>query len=147
MQKILIINGPNINFLGIRQKEIYGNRTYEDLVNMCKEHALKVGVDIEIFQSNHEGSIIDKIQEAYFNKVDGIIINGGGYTHTSIAIMDALKGSAIPTIEVHLSNIYERESYRHISYIKEASIHSILGKGMDGYLEAIDCLKEYLSKK
>ncbi len=146
MKKILIINGPNINFVGIRQKEIYGNKTYLDLVSECEKHASLIGVNLEVYQSNHEGDIIDKIQEAYFEKVDGIIINGGGYTHTSIAIMDALKGSAIPTIEVHLSNIYEREEYRHVSYIKKTSIHSIIGKGFDGYIEAMDYLKEYLEK-
>ncbi len=146
MKKILIINGPNINFVGIRQKEIYGNKTYLDLVSDLENHSKEIGVDLEVYQTNHEGDIIDKIQEAYFSKVDGIIINAGGYTHTSIAIMDALKGSNIPTIEVHLSNIYEREEYRHVSYIKQASIHSIIGKGFDGYIEAMDYLKEYLEK-
>lgn len=143
--KILIINGPNINMLGIREKEVYGNKTYADLVSYCLEEANKLNLEIECFQSNHEGCIIDKIQQAY-NVFDGIIINAGAYTHYSIAIMDALKSVNIPTIEVHLTNIYSRESYRNISYIKEASISSIVGKGFEGYKIALIELKKYLKE-
>lgn len=140
--KILVINGPNLNFLGIREKNLYGNNTYEDLCNMIKEFGIKEQIDIELFQSNHEGAIVDKIQEAYFNQVDGIVINPGAYTHTSIAILDALKSVSIKTVEVHITNINEREEYRKHSYIKEAASLSIIGHGFKGYIEAI----EYLTK-
>lgn len=140
--KILVINGPNLNFLGIREKNLYGNNTYEDLCNMIKEFGIKEQIDIELFQSNHEGAIVDKIQEAYFNQVDGIVINPGAYTHTSIAILDALKSVSIKTVEVHITNINEREEYRKHSYIKEAACLSIIGHGFKGYIEAI----EYLTK-
>jgi 3-dehydroquinate dehydratase-2 len=140
--KILVINGPNLNFLGIREKNLYGNNTYEDLCNMIKEFGIKEQIDIELFQSNHEGAIVDKIQEAYFNQVDGIVINPGAYTHTSIAILDALKSVSIKTVEVHITNIFEREEYRKHSYIQEAASLSIMGHGFKGYIEAI----EYLTK-
>lgn len=137
--KVLIINGPNLNFLGIRQPEVYGKQTYKDLVEYIEKSAKELNINIECFQSNHEGAIIDKIQEAY-NIFDGIIINAGAYTHYSIAIMDALKSVNIPTVEVHLSDIYQREEYRHVSYIKEASFLSIVGLGFEGYKKALEAL-------
>ena len=144
--KILIINGPNLNMLGIRQPEVYGYKTYADLVSYCLEEGKKLNLEIKCFQSNHEGSIIDEIQNAY-KVFDGIIINAGAYTHYSIAIMDALKSVDIPTVEVHLSDIYQREEYRHISYIKEASIKSIVGLGFEGYKLALETLNLHLKGK
>ena len=144
--KILIINGPNLNMLGIRQPEVYGYKTYADLVSYCLEEGKKLGLEIKCFQSNHEGAIIDEIQNAY-KVFDGIIINAGAYTHYSIAIMDALKSVDIPTVEVHLSDIYQREKYRHISYIKEASIKSIVGLGFEGYKLALETLNSHLKGK
>ena len=144
--KILIINGPNLNMLGIRQPEVYGYKTYADLVSYCLEEGKKLNLEIKCFQSNHEGAIIDEIQNAY-KVFDGIIINAGAYTHYSIAIMDALKSVDIPTVEVHLSDIYQREEYRHISYIKEASIKSIVGLGFEGYKLALETLNLHLKGK
>lgn len=140
--KLLVINGPNINMLGIREKHIYGNRTFDDLLKCIETYCDEKGVDVECFQSNHEGAIIDKIQEAYFEKIDGIVINPAGYTHTSVAIADALKGVNIPYVEVHISNVDEREDFRKISFVKNAAVKTITGKGFEGYLEAIDVLKE-----
>lgn len=139
--KILVINGPNINMLGIREPEIYGKSTYADLVEMVKHHADKKGVETEFFQSNHEGAIVDKIQQAY-NVFDGIVINPAAYTHTSVAILDALKAVAIPTVEVHISKVDEREPFRQISYVSLVAKKTIAGKGFDGYLEAFDYLCE-----
>ena len=144
--KILVINGPNINMLGIREKGIYGSGTYEDLINFIKDFCIKENIEVEFYQSNHEGCLVDKIQEAYFNKTEAIVINPAAYTHTSIAILDALKSVNIPTVEVHLSNIYEREEFRHISYPGMACIKQIYGKGFEGYKEAIILLKEHLAK-
>ena len=138
MTKILIINGPNINMLGIREKEIYGNNTYQDLLDLISDYADKKNVEVEFFQSNHEGALVDKIQEAYFKKIDAIVINPAAYTHTSIAILDALKATKIPTVEVHISNVAEREDYRQISYIRPYCVKSIIGEGFNGYLHAID---------
>ena len=138
--KILVLNGPNLNMLGIREPNIYGKETYQDLCLLINDYASKNDIEVEIYQSNHEGEIIDKIQEAY-KKFDGIIINAGAYTHYSIAIMDGLKSVNIPSIEVHLSDIYQRESYRHVSYIKEACIKSIVGLGFEGYKLALETLK------
>ena len=135
--KILVLNGPNLNLLGIREPNIYGKQTYQDLCDLINNFAKENNIDIEIYQSNVEGFLIDKIHEAYYKKIDGIIINAGGYTHTSIAIMDALKSVMIPTIEVHISNINNREEYRKHSFIKEASIKSISGLGLNGYIEAL----------
>lgn len=137
--KILVINGPNINMLGIREPEVYGKETYETLCNMIDEYAEEKGVEVEIYQSNHEGSLVDKIQEAY-GKVEGIVINPGAYTHTSIAILDALKAVGIPTVEVHISDVASREDFRQISFIRSYCIKTITGKGLKGYLEAIDFL-------
>ena len=141
--KILVLNGPNINMLGIRERDIYGNENYSTLSDMINEHAKKCGIEVEIYQSNHEGALIDKIQEAYFCGTDGIVINPAAYTHTSIALLDALKAVSIPTVEVHISKVEERESYRQISYVREAACKTISGHGLYGYIEALDFLLEY----
>ena len=135
--KILIINGPNMNMLGIREPEIYGNKTYQDLIDYIDARRGDKN-DIYYFQSNHEGEIIDAIQQAYYDKIDGIVINPAAYTHTSIAIADALNAVAIPYVEVHLSDINSREDYRKISYVRDAAKATIAGKGFEGYIEAID---------
>ena len=137
--KILVINGPNLNMLGIREPDIYGKSTYKDLVELIKNHADKKGVETEFYQSNHEGDIVDKIQQAY-NNTDGIIINPAAYTHTSVAILDALKAVMIPTVEVHISAVEEREAFRQVSYVSLIAKKTITGKGFDGYLEAVDYL-------
>ena len=137
--KILVINGPNLNMLGIREKEIYGSRTYPELVGYIERCAEDTGVDVEVVQTNHEGAIIDYIQQAY-GTADSIIINGGGYTHTSISIMDAIKAVMIPAVEVHLSDIHNRESYRNHSYLSLVCEKTICGKGFEGYREAIEYL-------
>lgn len=138
--KILVLNGPNINFLGIREPHIYGNQTYNDLIDKIQTYCDKKTVDVSFFQSNHEGALIDAIQQAYLDKIDGIVFNPAGYTHTSVAILDALKAVSIPTVEVHISKIENRDSFRQISYIREIAIKTITGKGFDGYLEAVDTL-------
>ena len=140
--KILVINGPNINMLGIREKHIYGSENYDALLELCKKTAAELGVELECYQSNHEGDLVDKIQWAYFNNVDGIVINPGAYTHTSIALLDAVKSVMIPTVEVHISKVEEREAFRQVSYIREACVATITGKGFAGYLEAVDILTE-----
>ena len=139
--KILVINGPNINMLGIREPEHYGKERYSDLVSKIQKHCDMKNVDVKIFQSNHEGDLVDEIQKAYGN-ADGIVINPGAYTHTSIAILDAVKSVNIPTVEVHISKLSEREDFRQLSYIRLACIKTITGHGTDGYLEAIDYLIE-----
>lgn len=141
--KILVINGPNLNMLGIREPEIYGRKTYKDLTELIKESAEELGVEVELFQSNHEGDIVDKIQEAY-NNADGIVINPAAYTHTSVAILDALKAVSIPTIEVHISDVDEREPFRKISYVRYVAIKTIKGYGFDGYRMALEELVNYL---
>ena len=138
--KILVINGPNMNMLGIRQPEIYGKATYEDLKAMIQAEADLLGAEVTFFQSNHEGALVDAIQQAYFDKVDGIIINPAAYTHTSIALLDAVKAVGIPTVEVHVSNPDSREEFRHVSYIRAACIGTIRGHGLSGYLEALHLL-------
>lgn len=140
--KILIINGPNLNLLGIREPEIYGKQNYAELVRMIDRHADELGVEATVFQSNHEGAIVDRIQQAYFEGVDGIVINPAAYTHTSVAILDALKAVSIPTVEVHISAVDQREDFRKVSYVRLAAIATIAGKGFSGYLEAMDVLKE-----
>ena len=139
--KILVINGPNIKMLGIREPEHYGKETYSDLVSKIQKHCDVKNVDVKIFQSNHEGDLVDEIQKACGN-AGGIVINPGAYTHTSIAILDAVKSVNIPTVEVHISKVEEREDFRQISYIRLACIKTITGHGTDGYLEAIDYLIE-----
>lgn len=141
--KLLVINGPNINMLGIREPGIYGADSYGDLCRAIRENAAGHGIEVEIYQSNHEGCLVDKIQEAY-EKVDGIIINPGAYTHTSIAILDAVKSVSIPTVEVHLSKLEEREDFRQISYVRLACVKTVTGKGVRGYLEAMDFLVEMI---
>ncbi len=136
--KLLVINGPNLNFLGIREKGIYGTQDYNDLVNIIQNKAKETGCEIECFQSNHEGAIIDKIQEAYFNKTQGIVINPGAYTHYSYAIRDALASITVPKVEIHISDITKREEFRRISVTKDACDSQIYGHGFDGYLMAID---------
>ena len=137
---ILVINGPNMNMLGIRQPEIYGRATYADLQKMIREEADQLGVAVSFFQSNHEGALVDAIQQAYFDKVDGIIINPAAYTHTSVALLDAVKAVGIPTVEVHVSDPDSREEFRHVSYIRAACVATIRGHGLPGYLEALRLL-------
>lgn len=140
--KILVLNGPNLNVLGIREPEIYGKANYDYLVKMIKDHADKLGVEVEIKQSNYEGELVTWIQQAYFEKVDGIVINPAAYTHTSIALLDALKAVNIPTVEVHISDISKREDFRQISYVGLVACKRIIGFGFGGYLSAIDYLVE-----
>lgn len=143
--KILVINGPNLNMLGIREPEIYGKSTYKDLVKLISDYCADNDITVKVFQSNHEGAIVDEIQRAYQN-YDGIVINPAAYTHTSVAILDAVKAVAIPTVEVHISAVDEREDFRQVSYIRKASLTTISGKGFDGYIEAIKYLTDYLTK-
>ena len=138
MMKLMVINGPNLNFLGIREPAIYGKATYKDLCVLIKNYAKGKNIHISICQSNHEGDLIDYIQKAYYKKYDGIIINPGAYTHTSIALFDAITSINIPTIEVHLSDVDAREDFRKVSYVRNACKRTIKGKGFVGYLEAID---------
>ena len=140
--KILVLNGPNINMLGIREPNIYGRETYDDLIAKVKAHASDLGVEVSFYQSNHEGDLVDAIQKAYFDEVEGIVINPAAYTHTSIAILDALKATSIPFVEVHISKVDEREDFRLLSHIRPYAVKTIIGKGIDGYLEALDCLRE-----
>ena len=140
--KILIINGPNLNFLGIREKNIYGTRDYDYLLRMIAEKGEQCGCRIEVFQSNHEGAIIDRIQDSYFDGTQGIVINPGAYTHYSYAIHDALASVTIPKVEIHISDITKREEFRKISVTAPACDKQIYGHGLDGYLEAVDFLLE-----
>lgn len=139
--KLLVINGPNLNMLGIREPDMYGRQTYADLEKYIDEVCKENGIEYEMFQSNWEGAIVDKIQEGY-QKVDGIVINPAAYTHTSVAILDAVKAVAIPTVEVHLTEVNERETFRHVSYIGLAAKKTITGKGFEGYKEAILWFKD-----
>ena len=143
--KIRVINGPNINMLGIREPDIYGRTTYADLEKMIMDHASEKGIEVDVLQSNHEGDLVDYIQEC-FGKIDAIVINPGAYTHTSIAILDAAKSVAIPVVEVHISKVEEREDFRQVSYIRKACVKTITGHGVQGYLEAMDYLIEELGK-
>ena len=136
---ILVINGPNLNMLGIREPGIYGTATYADLCRMIREHAEKLGISVTLYQSNHEGDLVDAIQQAY-GKQDGIVINPGAYTHTSIALLDALKAVAIPAVEVHISDPDAREEFRKVIYLRAACVKTIKGHGFQGYLEAMDYL-------
>ena len=139
--RILVINGPNLNMLGIREPDHYGRETYADLLEKIQKHCDMKGIEVDFFQSNHEGALVDEIQRAYGN-ADAIVINPGAYTHTSIAILDAVKAVGIPTVEVHISKVEEREDFRQISYVRLACVKTITGHGTDGYLEAIDFLCE-----
>jgi len=143
--KLFVINGPNLNMLGIREPGIYGKQDFKTLITYIREVCEREGIEVECYQSNHEGELVDIIQSAYQN-ADGIVINPAGYTHTSVAILDALKAVALPAVEVHLSDVSERESFRHISYPAMACIAQIKGKGFYGYEEAILMLKDHLSK-
>ena len=143
--KFLIINGPNINMLGIREKNIYGAGSYQSLLQLVEDKCQSLGVECECFQSNHEGAIVDAIQAAY-GRIDGIVINPAAYTHTSVAILDALKAVSIPAVEVHISDVYQREAFRHVSYPGMACVKSFIGLGLDGYCQAIGFLKDYLEQ-
>lgn len=138
--KILVVNGPNLNMLGIREPKLYGSGTYEALCKKIQAYCHEKGIAVDFYQSNHEGSLVDRIQAAYSDGTDGIVINPGAYTHTSIALLDAVKSVCIPTVEVHISKVEEREDFRQVSYIRLACVGTITGKGFDGYLEAIDLL-------
>lgn len=138
--KLLVVNGPNLNMLGIREKNLYGTGTYADLVQFIKGICQREGIDVDIFQSNHEGAIVDRIQAAY-QTVDAIVINPAAYTHTSVAILDALKAVALPAVEVHLTDVKAREPFRHVSYAGMACEKTIAGHGFEGYQEAIQYLK------
>ena len=143
--KVLVINGPNMNMLGLREPDIYGKQTYADLVNVLRQRADELGVDISFVQSNHEGDLVDAIQGAYPD-TDGIIINPAAYTHTSVAILDAVKAVAIPTVEVHMSDVKSRDAFRQVSYIRQACIATVMGKGFGSYIEALNLLFDrYLS--
>ena len=140
--KILVINGPNLNMLGIREPELYGRTTYDDLIKMIEAHCEKKNIEVKCLQSNHEGDLVDFIQGAFFDGTDGIVINPGAYTHTSVAILDALKAVSIPAVEVHITDIDEREPFRKVSYISSYCSKSVIGKGIEGYIEAIDFLAD-----
>ena len=140
--KILVINGPNLNMLGIREPAIYGSGTYAELLELIRTYGEKTGAEVSFFQSNHEGALVDAIQQAYFDRVDGMIINPAAYTHTSVALLDAVKAVGIPTVEVHVSDPDSREDFRHVSYIRAACIATIRGHGLPGYLEALHLLCE-----
>ena len=142
--KLLVINGPNLNMLGIREPAHYGKETYAELVDKVFRYCQERKIEVEVYQSNHEGALVDKIQEAY-GTVDGIVINPAAYTHTSVALLDALKSVSIPAVEVHISAVETREDFRQISYVRSACIKTITGHGTNGYLEAIDALCEVLS--
>lgn len=144
--KIYIINGPNLNMLGIREPEIYGSGTYKELCAMIEEYCKKKGIEPIFYQSNHEGDLVDRIQNAFFERADGIVINPGAYTHTSVALLDALKATKLKTVEVHISKVNEREEFRQISYIRPVCVASVIGEGFDGYLQAIDILEKELAK-
>ena len=139
---IVVINGPNLNMLGIREPALYGSGTYADLCHKIGAYCAEKGIAVDFYQSNHEGDLVDRIQKAYFDGADGIVINPGAYTHTSIALLDAVKAVCIPTVEVHISRLEEREAFRQISYIRAACVATVSGKGFDGYLEAIDILEK-----
>ena len=145
--KILVINGPNLNFLGIREKSIYGNEDYDYLLNMIAKKGQESGHVIEVFQSNHEGAIIDRIQDAYFDQTEGIVINPGAFTHYSYAIHDALASVSMPKVEIHISDITKREEFRRISVTRPACDDQIYGKGLEGYLLAIDRVMELAKEK
>ena len=144
--KLLILNGPNINMLGLREPDIYGKEDYASLIAKIEDYASKKGALTRCVQSNHEGVLVDEIQAAYA-RFDGIVINPAAYTHTSIALLDALKAVGLPAVEVHISDVSRREEFRQISYVRQACIATVSGKGTDGYLEAIDLLVEHISKK
>lgn len=138
--KLLILNGPNLNLLGVREPEIYGRETYADLCRLARGHAAALGAEVELFQSNHEGALVDRIQAALTDGTAGIVLNPGAYTHTSVALLDALKAVGIPAVEVHISDPDRREEFRRVSYVRDACVATIKGHGLAGYLEAMDLL-------
>ena len=140
--KILVINGPNLNMLGIREPDKYGSESYHDLVEKIEKHCRQAEIEVDFYQSNHEGDMVDRIQQAYYEDVDAMVLNPGAYTHTSIALLDALKAVGIPAAEVHISKVEEREAFRQISYVREACCFTVTGQGTDGYLEAMKRLFE-----
>lgn len=142
---VLVINGPNLNLLGIREPDLYGKQDYAALVALVEETCAREGLEVEVYQSNHEGDIVDKIQAA-LGKFDGIVINPAAYTHTSVAILDALKAVALPAVEVHISDVSKREEFRQVSYARLACIKTYMGLGLEGYRQAILYLKDYLTK-
>ncbi len=144
--KILVINGPNINMLGLREPDIYGKQDYAALTKLVEDTCAAENIEVELFQSNHEGAIVDKIQQAY-GEFDGIVINPAAYTHTSVAILDALKAVELPAVEVHISDVKKREDFRQISYAGMACVKTYMGLGLEGYRQAILYLKEYLTSK
>ena len=144
--KFLIINGPNLNMLGIREPQIYGRQDYKCLCDLVRDTCGEEGIECEIFQSNHEGDIVDKIQSAY-GSIDGIVINPAAYTHTSVAVLDALKAVGIPTVEVHISNVSEREPFRQVSFVSYIAVKSFIGLGLDGYRQAILFLADHIKNK
>ena len=141
--KLLVINGPNLNLLGIREPGHYGKENYQQLLEKIQQFCDQKGHSVTFFQSNHEGALVDAIQQAYFDKVEGIVINPAAYTHTSVAILDAVKSVSIPTVEIHISKVEEREDFRQVSYIRQACIGTVSGQGTDGYLRAIELLEAY----
>ena len=143
--KLLVLNGPNLNFLGIREPDIYGRQTYADLEAFVRSAAEECGVEVELYQSNHEGDLVDKIQWAY-GRIDGIVINPAAYTHTSVALLDALLAVSIPTVEVHLTDLSKREAFRQISYIRPACVATFTGLGIEGYRKAMQFLRDYLRR-
>ena len=144
--KIYVINGPNLNMLGIREIEKYGKESYDSLIAALQQYAKENEFHLVCYQSNHEGDLVDKIQEAYFEKADGIVINPGAYTHTSIALLDAVNATKIPTVEVHISDVSKREDFRQVSYIRNACVKTIMGHGHKGYFEAVDYLIQEFNK-
>ncbi len=142
--KILVMNGPNLNLLGVREPDIYGQETYATLTKKIQTHAEARGVEVAFVQSNHEGVLVDEIHRAFFEGWDGIVINPGAYTHTSVALLDAVKATKLPTVEIHISDPDTREEFRHVSYIRAACIATVAGHGTDGYLEALDILIDHL---
>ena len=145
--KIYVINGPNLNMLGVREPNIYGSTTLAEVESSIFGHCKDIGLEVECFQSNHEGVLVDLIQQAFYKKIDGIVINPAAYTHTSVAILDALKSTSLPYVEIHISNPMEREDFRHKSFIRDSAVDSVLGKGVGGYTVAIDLLVDYLRGK
>ena len=144
--KLYIINGPNLNMLGIREPEKYGKENYSSLLSLIDAHCKALGIECVFYQSNHEGDLVDKIHEAYFEKADGIVINPGAYTHTSIALLDALMAVRIPTVEVHISKVEEREEFRQVSYLRSACVATLTGRGLKGYTDACDILLEKINE-
>lgn len=141
--KLLVINGPNLNLLGLREPDHYGRETYQQLLDKIRAYCGSRGHEVSFFQSNHEGALVDAIQQAYFDGVEGIVINPGAYTHTSVALLDAVKAVSIPTVEVHISKVEQREDFRQVSFIRLACVGTVTGLGTDGYLRAMDLLEEH----